>query len=157
MNEIIKLIDPATALVIITAIIKLIAPTLKSIHLTNRQQALYNQAKAAVTFAAQQTGLDDDQRRRLAEQDLAHFATDHGIRVSETTIENVTEYAYQILKNSDSINISSYEPKDKLTGDASLPKMDDSTIKAIKDSEPAGTDKAQELAEQNKELDGGAK
>lgn len=106
-------IDPYVFIVLFGTGLKMVAPIIKGFHLEQKMNSLYTVAKHAVAYAAQQSGLDNDQRRDLAEKQVADWANAHGLKFSSETMARTIEAAYQFLKNNESIDITPYVDDEK--------------------------------------------
>ncbi|USS85095.1 phage holin, LLH family [Fructilactobacillus myrtifloralis] len=128
------LLDPTVLVVFGGIIIKIISPFIKAKHLDQKATNIFNAAKVACTFAAKQTGLDNDQKRMLAEKQLVQWAADHKVKLNKERTAATIEYAYQFLKNGSVIDIkqdnhnvdqdSGLKTGIVQSGSANLPNMD---------------------------------
>lgn len=104
-------LDPTVLAVVAGVLIKLLVPLIDSMHLNKKENNILNATKRAVTYAAQQTGLDNDQRRELAEESVLDWVNKHNVKVDSQSVSEYVEYAYQMLKNGKDIDVKPYAEK----------------------------------------------
>ncbi|USS94020.1 phage holin family protein (plasmid) [Fructilactobacillus ixorae] len=119
----VELIDPTIFIVLGGLALKMVGPYLRAKHLDQKATNIMNAAKVAVTYSAKQTGLDNDQKRELAEKQLTQWASDHGVKLNQDRMAATIEYAYQHLKNGSLIDIKEQTPASQNDQD-NLPNID---------------------------------
>ncbi|WP_413627671.1 phage holin, LLH family [Fructilactobacillus vespulae] len=104
-------LDPTVLAVVAGVLIKLLVPLIDSMHLNKKENNILNATKRAVTYASQQTGLDNDARRKLAEESVLEWVQQHNVKIDAQSVSEYVEYSYQMLKNGKEIDIKPYAEK----------------------------------------------